>query len=380
MRLCILKIIKRNDDPILEQLTRVLSPLSGSIYLISPNFCGFVHGENKKNLKDQRHRSKLSGRLGCSFVDRFAPLGYLQKQLSLTLDVLLGRNAYDTVFLYTGAGPLVLPVVALRMLSKKIVFVYSGSLSLSATIIYGHRLYGKIMSIMEKLSLKLSDIIIVYTRSCVREFGLAAYSQKIAFGHEHFVNMNKFRIKKNLRDRADMIGFIGRLSEEKGILNFVRAVPKVLEKKRGASFAIGGGGHLYDQVTERLKNEKLNDKVKMFGRISHETVPEFLNELKLLVIPSYTEGLPNVMLEAMACGTPVLATPVGAISDVLVDGINGFLLESNAEDSIAEAILCILERQDLQEIAEQGVETIKKDFTLESAIGTYKKVLEKVNR
>lgn len=65
-----------------------------------------------------------------------------------------------------------------------------------------------------------------------------------------------------------------------------------------------------------MKQSNLNDKVSLVGRVSYDEVPRYLNQLKLLVILSYSEGFPNTVLEAMACGTPVLATRVGAVPDI----------------------------------------------------------------
>jgi len=94
-----------------------------------------------------------------------------------------------------------------------------------------------------------------------------------------------------------------------------------------------------------------------------------------LVLPSYTEGLPNIMLEAMACGTPVLATPVGAIPDVIRDGKTGFIMEDNSPKCIAENVVRALEHPDLEEIAEAGRRFVEEEFTFERAVEKWRGIL-----
>ena len=72
-----------------------------------------------------------------------------------------------------------------------------------------------------------------------------------------------------------------------------------------------------DNIEAYLVKNNLSDTVKLTGWIPHGELPKYLNELKLLVVPSYTEGLPNIVLEAMACGTPILETSVGGIPDFI---------------------------------------------------------------
>jgi len=137
-----------------------------------------------------------------------------------------------------------------------------------------------------------------------------------------------------------------------------------------------GDGQLCDKIKKYLDENNLNDKIKLAGWIPHEELPDYLNELKLVVLPSYTEGLPNLMLEAMACDTPVLATPVGAIPDVIKDGETGFIMENNSPECIAENVMRALEHSDLERIVGDARALVGREFTYEVAVERYRKILE----
>ena len=145
----------------------------------------------------------------------------------------------------------------------------------------------------------------------------------------------------------------------------------ILKERGDLEFLIGGNGPLFDEIKNKLKTNGAYDKVKLTGWIPHDDLPDCLNELKLVVLPSYTEGLPNIMLEAMACGTPVLATPVGAIPDVIKDEETGFIMEDNSPECIAENIKRALNHQDLDKIVKNARELVEKEYTYEAAVERY---------
>jgi glycosyltransferase involved in cell wall biosynthesis len=161
-------------------------------------------------------------------------------------------------------------------------------------------------------------------------------------------------------------------------MNFVQAVPEALKKQYNLEFLIGGDGLLRPEIAKYLDAHNLHNKVKMTaGWLDHDTeLPGYLNKLKLLVLPSYTEGLPNITLEGMACGTPVLATPVGAIPDIIKDGETGFIMENNSPECIAENIIRALNHPNLEQIARNARALVEREFTFEKAVERYRDILE----
>jgi len=119
--------------------------------------------------------------------------------------------------------------------------------------------------------------------------------------------------------------------------------------------------------------------VRLTGWISYADIQNFLNEFKLLVLPSYTEGLPNIMLEAMASGTPVLATQVGVIPDIIKDNENGFLLRSNGPKHITERIVELLNKPELLEkVSINAYNYARAKFSYEKTLQIWRKILKEL--
>ncbi len=266
-----------------------------------------------------------------------------------------------------------LPMLFSKLLRKKAVMALAGSATQSTKA--ESSALSLPIGLMARATFKLSGRIICYTEGLVPEYGLPRYRNKISIAHEHFIDFGRFKMRRRLDERDNLVGYIGRLSREKGVLNFVQAIPEILKERGDFEFLIGGDGQLRNEIKEYLDKEKLSGKVKVKGWIPHDEVPEYLSTLKLLVLPSYTEGLPNIVLEAMACGTPVLATPVGAVPDVIKDGETGFIIEDNPPQSLAQNVIRALNYPNLMEVAQNARALVEKEFTYEKAVEKYREIL-----
>jgi glycosyltransferase involved in cell wall biosynthesis len=173
------------------------------------------------------------------------------------------------------------------------------------------------------------------------------------------------------------VGFLGRIDEEKGIRQLA-AVAKSLPDD--VTFAFIGDGDLSEWLQEELSTEIERGQVDYVGWVDHDDVPRELNRLRLLVMPSEpTEGLPTTILEALACGTPVYATPVSGVPDVVRDGETGFHMQSREPDDVRNAIVDVLDRDDLVTISATGRELVETEYSFEAAQDRYHDILRSVS-
>jgi glycosyltransferase involved in cell wall biosynthesis len=115
--------------------------------------------------------------------------------------------------------------------------------------------------------------------------------------------------------------------------------------------------------------------MKMLRCFLYVKLTDYLNGLKKVLLHSHTTKLPNLIIEAMACDTPILATPLGAIPGMIEDGKTGFIMENNSPACIAENIIRALGYPNLDEIVKSSRRLVKEGFTYEAAVKKYKKIL-----
>lgn len=138
---------------------------------------------------------------------------------------------------------------------------------------------------------------------------------------------------------AGLVLFLGDFSQRKGVRDLLAAAPAVLQLHPAARFVLAGGAPPDDVVAQA---QPLGDAVHFPGFVRGVAKLRLLQEAALLVLPSYAEGVPVAVLEAMAAGLPVVTTPVGGVPDFFVHGVNGLLTPSGDVPALAGALSRLL--------------------------------------
>jgi glycosyltransferase involved in cell wall biosynthesis len=140
-----------------------------------------------------------------------------------------------------------------------------------------------------------------------------------------------------VRDDETLFAVVGRLSPEKGQRSFIEAFRIVVERRGDVRAVIVGDGQERDLLTRMILNRGLGEQISLVGYQSDTA--RFYSACDVVVIPSLREGMPNVALEAMSHGRAVVATNVGGIPEVVLDGETGILVDSENSSALAGALL-----------------------------------------
>ncbi|MDD4752959.1 MAG: glycosyltransferase [Desulfitobacteriaceae bacterium] len=349
----------------ISNLSNILSATSETYVIIGTQ--EQIHFQKLNNLVDIYAVPYQTGSLVTKQMVRYGTL-----QLKIIFKLFSSRKNFRNVVFFMESPPLI-PMIAAKMFNNKVYWLLPSKISLLS-----NGTLSKLTAVLSKICYNLCNGIILYSTSLISYWNLEKYRHKILIAQEHFLDFETLTVTTSLPDRPPLIGYIGRLSEEKGIQHFAQALPTILNDRQDLRVIIGGDGQLKESIEASLQEGGVTPLIDLPGWISHDDLPKYLNQLRLLVLPSYTEGLPNIMLEAMACGTPVLTTPVGAIPDVIIDGKTGFIMEDNSPECIADNVIRALSSPDLEQIAENGRRFVEEHFTFERVVERWKEVLKEI--
>lgn len=211
-------------------------------------------------------------------------------------------------------------------------------------------LIWRIYTFLEKYSLSRIDKLIAVNRSA-KEY----YSKKMKNLDEKTViipvgintkmfrplDKKKMREKYGFKQEETIILYIGRFSVEKDLELLLRAFKDFRPEVPKARLVLLGKGPEEERLREFVKTQHV-DGVTFKKPVKHEDVPEIINCADVLALCSLFEGMPTVVLEALACGVPVVSTDVGDVNKVVVDGETGQLVRHRNPESLKNAILKVI--------------------------------------
>lgn len=173
--------------------------------------------------------------------------------------------------------------------------------------------------------------------------------------HVEQVQADRVRAQLNLGREDVMILAVGRMVYKKGFSFLVDAMPKILQRTPHARLVLVGYGDLRDELEQRARALGLNGHVTFAGQVKRQDIPAYFAASDIVSVPSVrdeagnVDGLPNVVLEGMAAGKPIVASNIAGFPDVIGHGESGLLVPEKDSDAIANAVVQLASDADLRE-------------------------------
>jgi glycosyltransferase involved in cell wall biosynthesis len=195
------------------------------------------------------------------------------------------------------------------------------------------------------------------------------------------VDLEKFAPEDQALTRADIgvsgdhlvLGTVARFDYPKGHKFLINAAPGIVREFPNVRFVFVGDGPLRNDVERQINQLGLNDYFVLLG--FRRDVKQILGLFDLFILPSLSEGLPNAVLEAMACSNPVVATAVNGVVEVVKDGETGYLVPPKNPYDIARAVIRILKSPaTMKEMGTRGRERVAHHFSVEQQISKFEQL------
>jgi len=162
-----------------------------------------------------------------------------------------------------------------------------------------------------------------------------------------FVSASPQPKKSNAEDIVQII-YVGWLHEKKGVQFLIPAIKMLADETQNFRVTVCGGGGLLQTAIDQCRELQIERFVDFRGWVKNEQIPELLNEADIFVLPSLAEGMPNSLLQAMACGLPVVTTRVSSIPAIVKNEVNGILIESGSAGAICQGLKRLIDDPQLR--------------------------------
>ncbi|MDY0095600.1 MAG: glycosyltransferase family 4 protein, partial [Candidatus Vecturithrix sp.] len=166
--------------------------------------------------------------------------------------------------------------------------------------------------------------------------------------------------------------FVSRLIRRKGLQYLIAAIPEIAKQVHSPFvIKIVGDGPDKEEFLQQVHNQGIEEYVRFYGYVDHANLPQSYLDADIFVLPSLAEGMPNVVLEAMGSGLPVVATRVPGSEELVQDGDNGFLVDAKDAENLANALIALIDHPELRERMGRKAKDMAGQYTWEMVTEQY---------
>ena len=277
------------------------------------------------------------------------------------------KQQYDIIHCHFGPNGLKgVLLKKLKLFDGKLITAFHGyDITKSLQSSHRNNIYDELFSLGD-LFLPISD----HWKSKLIELGCNAEKIQV---HRMGVDCNKFTyIPRYLADNCPIrIVTIARLTEKKGVEYGIHAIAKLIKHNHNIEYSIIGDGILKNELEKLIQDYKIADKVKLLGWKQQHEIIEILNDSHIMLAPSITsedgdqEGIPVVLMEAMAMGLPVISTYHSGIPELVKDGISGFLVSEKNIDALFDVLTHLTQNSQLwTEMGKAGRNYVEQNYNI----------------
>jgi len=187
------------------------------------------------------------------------------------------------------------------------------------------------------------------------------------------------RKQYNIAIDDKLLLFVGRFVPLKNLPFLIKGTAELIKSDNKIKLLLVGEGPLYNQTVQLVSKLNIVDHVIFAGRIVNVDLAAYYSAANIFVITSYYDNFPNAVIEAMACGMPVIGTKVGGIPQQVEDGVNGYLIENNNIREFKEAVLKLITNRRLcRKMGEKNKEMVKAKYDWTKSAGKFLEIYETI--
>ncbi len=255
-------------------------------------------------------------------------------------------------------------LIACLLYRKKLILRGGYIWSIFAREKYGC-IYALFVSMIEGLMCKLANAVVV-TSQGQREYLIRRYNIKRnkVFVVSNYVDTDRFKPLGNICKLNNRIVYVGRIDKQKNLINLIASL-----RDLSIGLDIYGEGDLRDKLASLARDNAVD--VRFMGVVPNSSLPEVLNKYSYFILPSFYEGMPKSLLEAMSCGLTVLGTDINGINEIIEHRKNGWLITEVNSENIKGSIDILMRDKELRErLAYQARRYVEDNFSVKKVADT----------